>query len=48
MGTEILSPGWQERTGMDYSDLIWVETGETLDGGDLQQVSQPRDPTASS
>jgi hypothetical protein len=30
MGTEILSPGWQERTGMDYSDLIWVETGETL------------------
>ena len=30
MGTEILSPGWQERTGMDYSDLVWVETGETL------------------
>ena len=30
MGTEILSPGWQERTGMDYSNLIWVETGETL------------------
>jgi dihydroorotase-like cyclic amidohydrolase len=30
MGTEILSPGWQERTGMDYDDLIWVETGETL------------------
>lgn len=30
MGTEILSPGWQERTGMDYSDLTWVETGETL------------------
>jgi hypothetical protein len=30
MGTEILLPGWQERTGMDYSDLIWVETGETL------------------
>ena len=30
MGTEILSPGWQERTGMDYTDLIWVETGETL------------------
>lgn len=30
MGTEILSPGWQERTGMDYSDLMWVETGETL------------------
>lgn len=30
MGTEILSPGWQERTGMDYGDLIWVETGETL------------------
>jgi hypothetical protein len=30
MGTEILSPGWQERTGMDYADLIWVETGETL------------------
>ena len=30
MGTEILSPGWQQRTGMDYSDLMWVETGETL------------------
>ena len=30
MGTEILSPGWQERTGMDYGDLNWVETGETL------------------
>ena len=30
MGTEILSPGWQERTGMDYGDLIWVETGEPL------------------
>ena len=30
IGTEILSPGWQERTGMDYSDLMWVETGETL------------------
>ena len=30
MGTEILSPGWQERTGMDYSDLMWVETGEIL------------------
>ncbi len=30
MGTEILSPGWQERTGMDYHDLMWVETGEIL------------------
>ena len=30
IGTEILSPGWQERTGMDYGDLMWVETGETL------------------
>ena len=30
MGTEILAPGWQERTGMNYGDLIWVETGETL------------------
>ncbi|KPK27948.1 MAG: hypothetical protein AMJ66_11005 [Betaproteobacteria bacterium SG8_40] len=30
IGTEILSPGWQERTGMEYGDLIWVETGETL------------------
>lgn len=30
IGTEILSEGWQQRTGMDYSDLIWVETGETL------------------
>jgi hypothetical protein len=30
IATEILSPGWQERTGMDYDDLIWVETGEVL------------------
>lgn len=30
IAAEILSPGWQERTGMDYADLIWVETGETL------------------
>ena len=30
MGTEILSPGWQQRTGMDYDDLMWVETGEIL------------------
>lgn len=30
IAAEILSPGWQERTGMEYSDLIWVETGETL------------------
>ena len=30
IGAEILSPGWQERTGMDYDDLLWVETGETL------------------
>jgi hypothetical protein len=30
IATEILSEGWQERTGMDYSDLIWAETGETL------------------
>jgi hypothetical protein len=30
IGTTILNEGWQERTGMDYSDLQWVETGETL------------------
>jgi len=30
IGTQILSPGWRERTGMDYHDLVWVETGETL------------------
>ena len=30
IATEILSEGWQERTGMDYSDLQWAETGETL------------------
>ena len=30
IGTSILNEGWQERTGMDYGDLMWVETGETL------------------
>ncbi|WP_209505672.1 MULTISPECIES: amidohydrolase family protein [unclassified Ruegeria] len=30
IAAEILAEGWQERTGMDYDDLIWVETGETL------------------
>ena len=30
MGTQILLPGWQERTDMDYGDLTWVETGEKL------------------
>lgn len=30
IAAEILAEGWQERTGMDYEDLIWVETGETL------------------
>jgi hypothetical protein len=30
IGTTILDEGWQDRTGMDYSDLQWVETGETL------------------
>ena len=30
IGTTILNEGWQERTGMDYDDLQWVETGETL------------------
>ena len=30
IATRILDPGWQQRTGMDYDDLAWVETGETL------------------
>ena len=30
MGTEILDEGWQERMDMDYEDITWVETGETL------------------
>lgn len=30
IATEILDEGWQQRTDMDYSDLTWVETGETL------------------
>jgi N-acyl-D-aspartate/D-glutamate deacylase len=28
--TAIFDPGWQERTGLDYKDLIWAETGERL------------------
>ncbi len=42
MGTEILSPGWQERTGMDYSDLMWVETGETLTEESFNQLRAER------
>lgn len=30
IGTRILDPGWQARTGMNYDDLTWVETGERL------------------
>jgi N-acyl-D-aspartate/D-glutamate deacylase len=30
IATEILSEGWQTRMAMDYKDLTWVETGETL------------------
>jgi N-acyl-D-aspartate/D-glutamate deacylase len=30
IATTILNEGWQERMDMDYSDLQWVETGETL------------------
>ncbi|MEP2029806.1 MAG: amidohydrolase family protein [Paracoccaceae bacterium] len=30
IAAELLAEGWQERTGMDYDDLTWVETGETL------------------
>lgn len=30
IGTEILDEGWQKRMDMDYSDLTWVETGETM------------------
>ena len=26
----IFDPGWQERLGIDYKDLIWAETGERL------------------
>src|SRR5215470_1931945 len=26
----IFDPGWQERIGIDYKDLIWAETGERL------------------
>ena len=30
IGTRMLDEGWQERMDMDYDDLQWVETGETL------------------
>jgi hypothetical protein len=26
----IFDPGWQERLGIEYKDLIWAETGERL------------------
>ena len=28
--SEVFSEGWRERSGMDYGDLQWVETGERL------------------
>ncbi len=31
IGADYLAPGFQERTGMDYSDLLIVATNETLD-----------------
>ncbi|WP_413111737.1 amidohydrolase family protein [Thaumasiovibrio sp. DFM-14] len=43
IGTEMLDEGWQERMDMDYSDLSWVETGETLtkESFDFYRREQP-------
>lgn len=42
IAAEILSEGWQERTGMDYDDLIWVETGETLTQESFEKYRRER------
>ncbi|MCC6587126.1 MAG: amidohydrolase family protein [Bryobacterales bacterium] len=30
IGSALLDPGWQEKLGIGYSDLMWVATGERL------------------
>ena len=30
IGSALLDPGWQEKLGITYSDLMWVATGERL------------------
>ncbi len=42
IGTRILDEGWQERMDMDYSDLQWVETGETLTKETFEQYRRER------
>ncbi len=42
IGTEILDEGWQERMDMDYHDLTWTETGETLTEKSFNQYRSER------
>lgn len=42
IATRILDPGWQQRTNMDYSDLTWAETGETLTKETFDQYRRTR------
>ncbi len=42
IGTRILDEGWQERMDMDYDDLQWVETGETLTKESFEKYRRER------
>jgi len=42
IGTEILKEGWQQRMDMDYDDITWVETGETLTEETFNKYRQER------
>ena len=42
IGARILDDGWQQRMDMDYDDLQWVETGETLTKESLETYRRER------
>jgi N-acyl-D-aspartate/D-glutamate deacylase len=37
LGSALFGPGWQQREGITYKDLQWVETGERLNQGTFEK-----------
>jgi N-acyl-D-aspartate/D-glutamate deacylase len=44
LDSAIFSPGWQERMGAKYSDLVWVKTGERISSGSFERLRQEGGP----
>ena len=40
----IFNPGWQERMGAKYSDLVWVQTGERITAESFDRLRQKGGP----